>query len=473
VVFWKRTSFLTALALGSLVSLSACANTPWGSQVEQALQTDPQLQENPLFGNAQPNGSETLPTEIPIYPNAVQQAAPPELTASAEPDLGTLTYWITPDGPALVQQFYQEQLQTNGWTLLESSLGSDRPETEANGTDNSAIAPTPAPTPTSEGTPQAETPTPPANTAMVLVAQREELQARVSILPQGEAETETAFTIQYQPTGDSSAAAPADSSEEGFVVPGTTSDRPRQSSPPQLNLTGQQRFTDIDEAPEELRSCIQDLASLGVLTIRTDGNSANEAANRSEFGPNQTLTRRGYARWLYAANNRFYTNDASKRIRPGVSSAQPAFQDVPTSDPDFAAIQGLAEAGLIPSPLSGDTTAVNFRPDAPLTRETLVLWKVPLDTRQALPSATVEAVEQAWGFQDAAQIDPRALRAVLADHQNSDFANIRRAFGYTTLFQPDRPVTRAEAATVLCRFGNQSEGLSAQDVQQPNQEAGS
>ena len=473
MVFWKQTSILTALALGSLISLSACANTPWGSQVEQALQPDPQLQENPPFGNAQPNGTETLPTEIPIYPNALQQEAPPELSASADPDFGSLSYWVTSDGPDLVQQFYQEELQSNGWTILESSLGTDRPETEASGTDNSAIAPeaSPSPAPANpEATPPDEPTAPPSNTAIVLVAQREELQARVAILPQGEAETETAFTIQYQRAEDSTAAAPETPEEEGFVVPGTTGDRPRQSSPPQLNLTGQQRFTDLNQAPEELRSCIQDLASLGLLPLQT---SNNETANRSEFGPNQTLTRRGYARWLYATNNRFYANDASKRIRPGVPSAQPAFQDVPTSDPDFAAIQGLAEAGLIPSPLSGDTTAVNFRPDAPLTRETLVLWKVPLDTRQALPSASVEAVEQAWGFQDAARIEPRALRAVLADHQNGEFANIRRAFGYTTLFQPDRPVTRAEAAAVLCRFGNQSEGLSAQDVQQSNQEADS
>ena len=62
----------------------------------------------------------------------------------------------------------------------------------------------------------------------------------------------------------------------------------------------------------------------------------------------------------------------------------------------------------------------------------MLLWKVPLDTRQALPEATVTAVQQAWGFQDAAKIEPRALQAVLADHQNGDFANFRRAYSYTT-----------------------------------------
>jgi hypothetical protein len=93
-----------------------------------------------------------------------------------------------------------------------------------------------------------------------------------------------------------------------------------------------------------------------------------------------------------------------------------------------------------------------------------VLWKVPLDTRAILPTATVEAVQAAWGFQDAATIEPLALRAVLADRQTGDFANILRAFGFTTLFQPKRAVSQAEAAAVLWRFGHQTEGVSVEDV---------
>ena len=98
----------------------------------------------------------------------------------------------------------------------------------------------------------------------------------------------------------------------------------------------------------------------------------------------------------------------------------------------------------------------------------MIAWKVPLDTRQALPNASLEAVKDTWGFQDAGKIDPKALRAILADFQNSDRSNIRRAFGYTTLFQPKKTVTRAEAAAVLWYFGNASEGLSAEEVLQIN-----
>jgi hypothetical protein len=203
---------------------------------------------------------------------------------------------------------------------------------------------------------------------------------------------------------------------------------------------------------------------LGVLSIKPSGSKSNPAATSSQFQPNKAITRREYARWLVAANNQIFANRPGQQIRLASETSQAAFKDVPRIDPDFQSIQALAEAGLIPSALTGDSTAVLFRPDAPLTRENLILWKVPLDTRQALPTASIDAVKQTWSFQDAAKIDPKALRAVLADFQNSEQANIRRVFGYTTLFQPKKPVTRAEAAATLWYFGSQGEGLSAKEA---------
>jgi hypothetical protein len=182
--------------------------------------------------------------------------------------------------------------------------------------------------------------------------------------------------------------------------------------------------------------------------------------------PNKIVTRREYARWLVAANNQIYASRQAKQIRLAVDSSEPAFSDIPKTDPDFSAIQGLAEAGVIPSSLSGETKDVKFRPDAPLTRETMILWKVPLDTRQVLPTANIEGVKEKWGFQDASKIDSQASRAVLADFNNGDLANIRRVFGFTTLFQPKKSVTRAEAAASLWYFGVQDQGLSAKDAVQ-------
>lgn len=274
-----------------------------------------------------------------------------------------------------------------------------------------------------------------------------------------------------------------------------SSDQSAESEPPAARgEQGVGGYTDLGNAPEELQPALKDLIALDLLEVRSpaapastnSGSTGNASGNTTgstapakpptpapappradEFRPNQAITRREYARWLLATNNRFYSGQQNRRIRAGVNSSQPVFQDVKANDPDFGAIQGLAEAGIIPSSLTGSSTAITFRPDAPLTRKDLVLWKVPLDTRQPLPQATPAAVQEAWGFQDAGKIEPRALQAVLADYQNGDQANIRRALGYTTLFQPDKAVTRAEAASVLWRFGNSTEGITAAELRAP------
>ncbi|MDJ0708700.1 MAG: S-layer homology domain-containing protein, partial [Leptolyngbyaceae cyanobacterium MO_188.B28] len=253
------------------------------------------------------------------------------------------------------------------------------------------------------------------------------------------------------------------SGEPAFIGPVQSSNLAAAPDPMRANnefLQGAPGFSDLTQTPAELLSYIEDLAILHLLfpadeAEAIDGENTQTQQKRF-FKPNQTITRREYARWLTTINNAFHLDNPAEQIRLAVETTQPTFQDVPTSDPDFPQIQGLAEAGIIPSPLSGSTTTVTFRPDSPLTREDLILWKIPLDIRQNLPNADINAVQQTWGFQDAARIDPRALQAVLADFQNGEFANIRRAFGYTMLFQPDKAVTRAEAAAVLWRFGNQT-----------------
>jgi hypothetical protein len=81
-----------------------------------------------------------------------------------------------------------------------------------------------------------------------------------------------------------------------------------------------------------------------------------------------------------------------------------------------------------------------------------------------LPNASLENIKETWGFQDAAKINPNLWPALAADFQNGDRANIKRTFGYITIFQPQRPVTRGEAASALWFLGAQSDGLSAKDV---------
>ncbi|MGL4880913.1 MAG: S-layer homology domain-containing protein, partial [Waterburya sp.] len=219
-------------------------------------------------------------------------------------------------------------------------------------------------------------------------------------------------------------------------------------------------FTDLDEVSEQLRQPLKSVTALGILTPYT-GNGNTDVR---KFAPNQIITRGEYANWLLAANNRYYQDDPGKKILLATKTSEPAFPDVKVNSPNFGAIQGLAEAGLVPSRLTEDSTNLLFRPNAPLTREDLLAWKVPLDMRQALPQASIKALEESWGFQDAADINSTALRALYGDFQNGDRSNVRRIFGYTTLFQPKKPVTRAEAAVSLWYFGYQGDGITAREI---------
>jgi S-layer homology domain len=199
------------------------------------------------------------------------------------------------------------------------------------------------------------------------------------------------------------------------------------------------------------------------------GTSADPALFGKGFSPNEPAQRGTFARWLVAMNNRMYRDRPSRQIRIAEVST-PTFQDVPSSNPDFAYIQGLAEAGYVSSPLSGDRTQTRFRPNELLTRETLLLWKVPVDRQQILPTVSAERVKQLWGFKDANRIAVAAVSAVAADHQNGDLSNIRRLLGSTLLFQPQKPVTQAEAVAALWFIGAEGEGLSAQNLLRSEQQ---
>ncbi|MCW5316364.1 S-layer homology domain-containing protein [Nostoc sp. KVJ3] len=438
-----------------LTSLTACANSPVAKNLEQSLAADPKLQSNPaVFGEsqvnqpqAQPNASTIqlpadFPKDIPLYSNAQLQ----QVTPASGSENRVSTRWLTSDPSNFIASFYRSQFQTNNWQILQ------QPTDDAGG---------------------------------VFEARRNDLLLKVSIQPKSvtnatpnQPQTATELLIEYVPNSVATAQSTLTTNSNAVPQPGN----PQFIGPiPPANLAAQppttpnnqttptaipesQEFNDLNKVPQEWRQHIQDLAALGVLSIEPKETKSNSTTTNNQFEPSKIITHREYARWLIAANNAMYASNPAKQIRLASESTQPAFSDVSAKDPDFSAIQGLVEAGLIPSPLSGDSTAVLFRPDAPLTREQLLLWKLPLDTRQALPSANLDAVKQTWGFQDAARIDPKALRAVLADYQNSEQSNIRRVFGYTTLFQPKKPVTRAEAAMTLWYFGSPGEGVSATEA---------
>jgi S-layer homology domain len=440
----KRPAVFLSLAV-LLTSLTACSNTPAAKNLEESLAADPRLQNNSaIFGEANKNETQPgqnqptvqlpadFPKEIPLYTNATLQ----EVTPASGSENKVSTRWLSNDPSNFITSFYRSQLQDNNWQILQQ----------------------------------------PADDIGTFEARRNDLLLNVSIQAQSvtnaapnQPQTATNLVIEYVPNSSEAQSTPNNTPQPGEpqfigpVAPNNTATQPNNTSNNQITtatIPASEEFSDLNKTPQELRQHIQDLAALGVLSIEPQPTKTNSNST-TQFEPSKIITRRIYARWLVAANNTMHPN---KPIRLATESTQPAFSDVPKTDPDFPAIQGLAEAGLIPSALSGDSTTVLFRPDAPLTREQLILWKVPLDTRQALPNANLDAVKQTWGFQDAGRIDPKALRAVLADFQNAEQSNIRRVFGYTTLFQPKKPVTRAEAAAALWYFGTPGEGVSAADA---------
>ncbi|GAB1539336.1 S-layer homology domain-containing protein [Scytonema sp. NUACC21] len=453
----KRPVVLISLAV-LLTSLTACANSPTAKQLEQSLAADPRLKDNPVsFGSQaarsnqqQPTNQTTVqlpanfPKDIPLYPNASLQ----QVTPSGTENPNVSTRWLSIDPSNVIASYYRQQLQANNWQIVQQSNDSGD----------------------------------------LIEARRNDLQLKVSFQPKtvtngapNQPQTSTEIVIEYQTNSVETAQATPTSSPETTASPVSqpTTEQfvgsvKKQESGAQTNtnvdttnstVTSTAReFSDLDKAPQEFQRYIQELAELGVLPVNSNAAKTNQSATIQQFEPNKNITRREYARWLTAANNIMYSTNPAKQIRFASEGSQPAFSDVPRTDPDFPVIQGLAEAGLIPSPLSGDSTAVLFRANAPLTREQMLLWKVPLDTRQALPNANLEAVKQTWGFQDVGKIDPKALRVILADFQNGEQSNIRRVFGYTTLFQPKKSVTRAEAAATLWYFGTQGDGISATEA---------
>jgi len=249
----------------------------------------------------------------------------------------------------------------------------------------------------------------------------ESLTLNISFLPSG---SETEFVISYESEEENNAA--------------------------QTNRTTNQRSNGV--ATVTSSQALQTLIDQEIVEKNSDS-----------IQPHQEITRREYARWLVKANNHLYENVDGSLIRLGNPNSEPVFDDVDTDDPDFRFIQGLAEAGLIPSRLTDNQNAIAFNPDEPLTREDLISWKVPLDFRQNLPTTTLDNMKETWGFQDTNKIKPEVWQKLYIDWQNGENANVRRGFGFTTLFQPQKPVTKEEAAIVLNRFGYQSEVLSLND----------
>lgn len=170
----------------------------------------------------------------------------------------------------------------------------------------------------------------------------------------------------------------------------------------------------------------------------------------------ELCTRREYARWLVRTNSLLERNPRHQII-PSVSlsgSIKAAFNDVSVDDPDFGFIQALAEAGVVYSKLAQNTSSnglkgegdVYFSPDRFISRQDLIDWKAQLEYQ--ILQAMKQILTTKEGFMDLRELTSDAspgLYYVLA----GDDSIIRKVFGKSRRFQPNKPSTKAQAAVAL------------------------
>ncbi|XP_010514186.1 PREDICTED: uncharacterized protein LOC104790182 [Camelina sativa] len=181
----------------------------------------------------------------------------------------------------------------------------------------------------------------------------------------------------------------------------------------------------------------------------------------------ELCTRREYARWLVRSNLLLERNPMH-RIVPAVAlagSSIPAFDDINTADPDFEYIQALAEAGITSSKLSSqdsrdDLGKIDFNPESFVSRLDLVNWKAQLECGFH-PEIMEEISRTKVDYIDTKNLNPEMALGFFLDFLMGDQSTIRNVFGRIKRFQPNRPVTKAQAAVALTS-GKMVKAISAE-----------
>ncbi|CAN1296240.1 hypothetical protein LINPERPRIM_LOCUS23082 [Linum perenne] len=147
------------------------------------------------------------------------------------------------------------------------------------------------------------------------------------------------------------------------------------------------------------------------------------------------------------------------RIVPTISlsgSLATAFDDVNIDDPDFPFIQALAEAGIIPSKLSSASLFSDiaedgisyFYPDRYLSRKDMINWRTQLE--YGISPGTKEQMSRIRAdYIDVKAITSDASPEFFTDMLAGEKSIIRKVFGQSRRFQPNKPATKAQAAVAL------------------------
>jgi len=193
-------------------------------------------------------------------------------------------------------------------------------------------------------------------------------------------------------------------------------------------------FSDISGIEGETH--LKDLATLGVL----DGTFSDK------FDPRTPIKRADYVRWLVKTSAVYFPGDNKNRIRFAQEGDTPTFVDVPATDANFKYIQGMANAGYV---VGVDKT--HFAPAQPLTREQMIGIKAQVDEGSSISKYNGD-IKGFLDYSDKYQINDAYADAVHEDNTARTTHNISRVWGNIKTFNPQKSVTRAEAAITLAEL---------------------
>jgi hypothetical protein len=169
------------------------------------------------------------------------------------------------------------------------------------------------------------------------------------------------------------------------------------------------------------------------------------------FRPGAPIKRREFIRWLVKANNVLWADTPAKKVNLADTTETSVFPDVATSDPDFPYIQGMQDAGY-----SVGCPDKTFKPDQALTREQMFAIKNVFD-RGSVDAGLVKDVNFARNtamgpWKDKATISKTYVPGIATGNQGGA-ESFGLVFGTSSLFRPQLPVTRAQAAVAISVIG--------------------
>jgi hypothetical protein len=222
--------------------------------------------------------------------------------------------------------------------------------------------------------------------------------------------------------------------------------------PPSPSPSPTPAFSDLDGVANA--SLIDQLAQLQVLWPPS-----------GPFFPGKPILRREFVRWLMHADAAIWAIDPSKQIRPALTGSKAFFRDVPVTDPDFGAIEGMHDAGI-----AIGFPDKSFKPDRPITREEALAIKAYVDCGAPDPMLAddlAQAYYELPTWRDKHAISHAYVAAIasclLQDQGTtgvSTLDTIGRTFGAIVALDPRRPLNRAEAAAMIWKIGEQKPDLN-------------